>query len=760
MSETSATMGRLRPSRDELVDAAFLFALTIAALAGFHSAYGGWTFLVVGVVGAVSGVVVGHVTSRLQLPPLVSLVVGVSALLLLGSAVAMRDHVLLGFVPQPSAFTGFVDGLVSGWRRLLTTTAPSGSLGNLLAISFFLGFVTTWLTTLMSRRPSLLASLLVLPGFVLILSLLFGTRDPFSVVLQGAVAAVVSIGWLATRRARNRHNFIGSSGSRRLVGAVAMLAVIAVIGFAVGPNLPLAAANSRYVLRDKVDPPFDPREYGSPLNAFQRYLVGDWEDQVLFTAQGLPPVQDGEKYTYLRMAVMDDYDGVVWRVSPRSDTQGGRFLRVGEEIPTDAIGDTGQIEVTIDALRGVWMPDYGVVAGVEWLTDGERASDQRDLFRLSTVTNTGVLPIAGGWQARDRYRLDLVVPAPLSDSDVVGRGVNAQEVTDVSPAIPEEIRTVANLQTKGKASPLEQANALVSYLRDGYYQSGDLDLDESNAPGHSYARLIEFLENDQPVGNAEQYASAMALMARSLGIPARVVMGFRVPPGETEVRGSDVHAWVEIGFDNGWKQFDPTSERREKPQQTTKKPKPIFESQDVPPPPVVPPEPEVNARQGEQAKRTEARKPEQATAGAGGISPVLLATSIGVGLPAIALGIFALTVLALKRRRRRRRFNAAQPATRVAGGWDEYVDAARDIGLPVPLAATRREKALMIGAETSVALASDADRSVFGAAEPVPDEIDQYWSSVDRGRQELREPLSLWGRITSSLSTASLRKPQ
>ena len=41
-----------------------------------------------------------------------------------------------------------------------------------------------------------------------------------------------------------------------------------------------------------------------------------------------------------------------------------------------------------------------------------------------------------------------------------------------------------------------------------------------------------------------------------------------------------------------------------------------------------------------------------------------------------------------------------------------------------------------------------------------PDEIDEYWSSVDHGRHELLQSLSLWGRITSRLSTTSLRKPQ
>ena len=758
MSDTS-TRPSLRPTQSELVDAAFLVALTTVCLAGFHSAYGGWTFLAVGVIAAMLGVIVGHVTSRLRPPALVALVAGVAGLVLFGAAVAMRDDTIAGFVPQPSSLPGFVDGLISGWRRLLTTTAPSGSLGNLLAIAFFCGYVTTWLTTLVARRESMLAALLALPAGVLILSLLFGTREPFSIVVQGAAAAVLAIGWLAARRARTRHHFIGSSGRQRAIGATAMLSVIAILGFAIGPNLPLAAANPRFVLRDQVDPLFDPREYGSPLNGFQRYLVGEWKDKVLFTVDELPAADDGDKFVYLRLAVMDDYDGVVWRVSPRSETQGGRFLRVGESIPTDATGDAQELEVTIAGLRGVWMPDLGVVAGVNWLTEGERGTEQQDLFRLSTVTSTGVLPVAGGWQRGDRYRLDVVTQPQLTDADVTGVGVDTQELIDVDPAIPEELRTTANLQTKGKASPLEQANALVTYFRGGYYQSGDSGLDEANPPGHSYARLIKFLGDDQPVGNAEQYAAAMALMARSLGIPARVVMGFRVPPGETQVRGADVHAWVEIGFANGWKRFDPTSQRNEKPQNTLKKPKPVFESQDVPPPPVIPPEPEVNARQGEQAKRTEARKPQAATSGPGGGSPILFAASLGAGVPAVAFAGFAATVLALKRRRRQRRFNAEQASARIAGGWNEYVDSARDIGLPVPLAATRREKALVIGSAGGVGLAADADRSVFGAGDPADDEVSAYWSSVDQSKRDLRAPLSPWRKLSSTLSLRSLRKP-
>jgi hypothetical protein len=747
----------VRPSRDEAVDGAALVALTAVCLAGFHSAFGGWAFLVVGIIGVAAGVVVAHLSGRFGLAAAPSFLVGIVALVILGGAVASRDDALLGFLPRPGAFPAFVEGAVAGWKRLLTTVPPAGSLGNVLAIAFTCGFVAAWLTTFVARRPTRHASLLTLPGLVLAASVLLGTRQPFSVVLQGAVAAALAIAWLAERRARARQLLLGSSGRRRLFGGAVMLTMAAVAGLVVGPSLPLAASTDRFVLRDRNDPPFDPREYGSPLNAFQRYLVGDWEDEVLFTVDQLPPPDDGDASVYLRLAVLDDYDGVVWRVSPRSGTQGGRFIRVGQSVPTDAAGPEASVEVTIGALGGAWMPVTGAVSGLRWLTGSERSSEQRDLFRLSTVTSTGILPIEGGWRPGDRYRLDVVLTPQPSDAEVTGQGIDTQAIVDVSPAIPEELRTLANVLTKGKASPLEQANALEQFLRDGFYASGDSTIDEPNPPGHSYARLLSFVEDEKPVGNAEQYAAAMAIMARSLDVPARVVMGFRVDPGATSVRGSDVHAWVEIGFAGGWKRFDPTSERREKPRKEITKPKPVFESQDLPPPPVIPPEPEVNARQGQEAKRKEARKEDQPSPSSSGPSPLLLAVSVGAAIPIIGLGLFVVAVLALKRRRWRRRRRARRPSSQVAGAWDEFVDLARDIGVPLPAEATRREKAQLIGTAEGLDLARWADGVVFGAADPTPDDIDSYWAEMSQARRSLLRSLSLHSRVASALSPTSLR---
>ena len=76
--------------------------------------------------------------------------------------------------------------------------------------------------------------------------------------------------------------------------------------------------------------------------------------------------------------------------------------------------------------------------------------------------------------------------------------------------------------------------------------------------------------NGQLVGDQEQYAALMALMVRSVGLPARVVVGF-VPPAATtdpasgasddrlDIHGSDISAWVEVPFEKyGWVAFDPT----------------------------------------------------------------------------------------------------------------------------------------------------------------------------------------------------------
>ena len=99
------------------------------------------------------------------------------------------------------------------------------------------------------------------------------------------------------------------------------------------------------------------------------------------------------------------------------------------------------------------------------------------------------------------------------------------------------------------------------YLRDeGRYSDGAAPGSSSTCAGHDLDRLIDgFLLAARPVGDDEQYASAMALLANRVGVPARVVVG-AVLPRDGRVRGEDVHAWVEVRVaDGSWRTL-PTRE--------------------------------------------------------------------------------------------------------------------------------------------------------------------------------------------------------
>ena len=90
------------------------------------------------------------------------------------------------------------------------------------------------------------------------------------------------------------------------------------------------------------------------------------------------------------------------------------------------------------------------------------------------------------------------------------------------------------------------------------------------------------------IGNDEQYASAMAVAAQDAGLPARVVLGFVVPDDSGVIKGTDVHAWVEVKLRRaGWVTFDPTPDKSRTPKQQHNDPLPEPQPA-VLQPPVVP----------------------------------------------------------------------------------------------------------------------------------------------------------------------------
>jgi transglutaminase-like putative cysteine protease len=119
------------------------------------------------------------------------------------------------------------------------------------------------------------------------------------------------------------------------------------------------------------------------------------------------------------------------------------------------------------------------------------------------------------------------------------------------------VRELAEQVTQEAANPYDKAMALQSHLRTQYGYT--LQLPSSPPPDP----LANFLF-ERKRGHCEYFASAMAIMLRTLGIPARLVNGFLSGEfnqftGSYVVRARDAHSWVEAYFPgHGWVTFDPT----------------------------------------------------------------------------------------------------------------------------------------------------------------------------------------------------------
>ena len=125
------------------------------------------------------------------------------------------------------------------------------------------------------------------------------------------------------------------------------------------------------------------------------------------------------------------------------------------------------------------------------------------------------------------------------------------------PKIDPRIEALASEATAGAVTPYDKALALENYLHSHYGYTLDL----SGSPGRD--PLPNFLF-ERRAGHCEYFATAMTVMLRSLGIPARYINGFQTGEyndvgGDFIVRASDAHSWVEAYFPgHGWITFDPT----------------------------------------------------------------------------------------------------------------------------------------------------------------------------------------------------------
>ena len=725
-------------------DLALLAVLCVLALLLLGSTYGGSGYLVSGCTGVLTGLLIGYAGARLALPALVVAASTVVAYFVVGL-----------LVPGPRSLRGLADLAGHGWKQLLTTLPPIGGSGPLVGLPFLLGLAAAALGSSLALRTRPSFAPVFAPAALFAAAILLGMPKASALPL-GAAFAAVALGWAALRHQRTRP--IVQHGARQITRsalALAMLAIAALAATAIGPGLPLAKANRRVVLRNYVRPPFDIQQYPSPLAGFRKYTKdGPLYDKTLFTASGLPDSAD------VRIATMNTYDGLVWGTGDPSLTTASTatFQRVGTTIgAAGAAGAPATVTVHVDAdYNDVWVPTAGPLERVSF--SGAQRKQYAGAFRYNLDTATGVVPqrLHGG----DAYTMRAVVP-PASPDLSQATPFGGSEISSEFTAF---LASAAGQWTHGVNGTWPQVMAIAKHLReDGKYSDGAGD-EAQYLPGHSIGRLTSFLAARQLVGDDEQYAAIFALMANFLGLPTRVVLGAHPESGGV-VKGKDVHAWVEVHVADGSWLAIPTSEFMP---DTSKKPDRIPPQQQqntaaavVPPPNSVHP-PSSNDSPDQPNTRVDHRSSNKHSGHGGGFHiprAVVLAGTYG-GPPILVIALAALAIIGLKATRRRRRRSRGAPATRVAAGWRELVDHARDIGRQVPAGQTRHEDARTLAALNLAPLADSADAVVFGRGNPPPESAEHYWAEVDRARRQMTSGMSRWQRLRAAVSLRSLRAPR
>ena len=809
-------MTRLRPSAAALVDAAALLVLGVLALLGFRHTYTGWSYLLVGGLGLIIGLVISHVLRALRQPVIV-----VAAAVMVGFLIFGNLLVLPGHSPvAPSTVHTLAVSAVFGWKQLLTTLPPVAAGDPLIVVPFILGLLCgsagyllaqALPTPVRSAGPRALTQATaptLVPIAVLAAAIAFGTDTPGAELPDGVAFAVLCLCWIAIRRHRTRP--LAVSGSRRVgrfATAAGLLALAALGAVLLGPALPGAHSAGRTVLRDQVVPPFDINEYPSPLVGFRKYTkaANVLYDQTLFTVRGLP------KGATVRIASLDDYDGSVWGAT--NGGPGNQFQRVGASISSGP--GAVAVHVTIASAYAsqpdlsAWLPEAGTVAGLD--LDGTAAGST---LRFNRGASDGIL--TGRLRTGDSYTIETVLSSPTLPAD-------AQPYSE--PSLTEDAQSLLGAHiatwTAGATGLTAQLKAVGDHLRNvGAYSDGGVH-ETQYLPGHSMGRLSTFVNGPQPVGDDEQYAAVYALVANDLGIPARVVFGARPEP-DGSVRGQDIHAWVEVHVaDGSWVPIpeslfmpDPSKKPDEQPPQQTQN----VNAAVVPPPNAIH-RPASSTDDETNETVHPPHRPGQPSLLAR-IWAVVAPIAVWAGPPLLVVVLLAGGVLAWKWRRRRRRRTTGSAANRYAGGWRELVDLARDAGLAVPAGRTRQQQADLLlatgdtalrsvvpgrhrgttfargrvsrasaqaaaefaetvpglgaaaptsgpvrgvrplAAESEIrALADAADLAVYGPADPSEEHVRAYWAGIESVRRTVISRHGRRRRLLIRLSPRSLRPP-
>ena len=211
------------------------------------------------------------------------------------------------------------------------------------------------------------------------------------------------------------------------------------------------------------------------------------------------------------------------------------------------------------------LPEDLVVTNIAYSQPGGRPQVDGLTLQRKDAISPDVVSFEFDRQILESETYDMVsLVSTASDDDLrrAGAGYNAS-VTDhylqLPPDLPGRVRELAERLTRTAETPLDKARAIEAYLRGpSFVYSQDIEAPPSDADG------VDYFLFESRTGYSDYFASAMAVMLRAVGVPARMAAGyapgvFDPESGLNAVRDSDSHGWVQVYFPEfGWIDFEPT----------------------------------------------------------------------------------------------------------------------------------------------------------------------------------------------------------
>lgn len=670
--------------------------------------------------------------------------------------------------------------LLASYKYLISATPPVGTDA--------MSLPAVWTMALWCALAASSAALSRIAGFgvapaipILVtfaLSALLGTKDGWHAGMLGAAAIAVLLPWTAAR--------CGWRRPRRWLASLLVLTLALGAGLGSCRLMP----HHRFVLRDHYEPPLIMRDTTSPL-AGMRTFVKEHRNDTILTAYDLPAA------TPVRMAVMTCFDGNVWNVAGCADERGTATYRVmGSGASDTAKYDTAKSStaksdttaysaetgtasgngttVTFAIGKGLsghsWLPVAGTPSGITM----QGHADRRNLF-YSAETNTAIYPT--GMEEGMVYTVGTML-RPIPKNTDIAAAVGAEATVSSADSVPREIGALASGIAGGQTTGGAMAQALSTWLHSEGWFSHGLPSEHPSMAGHGSHRLLSMLQGSGMVGDGEQYASLMALMARELGLPSRVVLGVIPKDGNgmlsstrakqidghtvTEFTGNDIEAWVEIELERfGWVPFFPTPKETKTPD----------ESQDLTPTsiesPLVRSSPSLADPLREERDPPDQAQQRERNTSASEKPRVWHAFLRIAGVVALCLGPVwligtaagaALLYNAFRVRRARR---IPVPRLCMAAGWRMLVEHLHHTDLAdVPLNRTRRMQASIIERQCPAIagmvrqLADAADAAAFADAQATATDAVAYWRQLDQVRSAASAsltPAHRWLALTTPL---------